>query len=64
MRVMVITSWYEADHGKAPRGVGYWQFSNHFHDMMWTFFGSYGDCKARAVQSAKAENFSTIYVLA
>ena len=58
--------WSNANYGKQPRGYGYWAFAykrNPNVDEMFFFSGNYADAKKKAVEKAKAEGKTAIYVL-
>ena len=58
--------WSNANYGKQPRGYGYWAFAykrNPNVDEMFFFSGNYVDAKKKAVEKAKAEGKTAIYVL-
>lgn len=58
--------WSNANGGKQPRGNGYWAFAyrrNPDVDEMFFFSGSYADAKKKAIEKAKADGKTAIYVL-
>lgn len=59
MKTQIITSVYQSAHGKAPRGLGTWAFTQTRRGevVMW-FFGTYGKAKKFAENS----EYPTLYV--
>lgn len=58
--------WSRANSGKKPRGYGNWAFAysgNADINDVFFFNGNFEDCKKKAIEKAKSEGKTTIYVL-
>ena len=58
--------WSSENGGKQPRGYGFWAFAyTRRPDIKDVFFfnGNYADCKKKAIEKAKADGKTAIYVL-
>lgn len=62
MKVTVRTERFENEHGRKPRGYGFWIFSDYNRTWSKGCFGTYTEAKGIAVEAAKNDGISTIYV--
>jgi hypothetical protein len=62
MAVTVETRWYESGHGRQPKGEGHWMFQ--IGSQLFSFMGTYGQCKAAAMLKAHELHVERIQVLA
>ena len=60
---MVDTTQYEASHGKAPRGIGYWAFQIGDEEWFYGCLTSYSNAKKAAQVIANQKKVITISVL-
>ena len=51
MKTQINTSKYQYNHGKAPRGYGYWAFLDKSGDVVMWHTGTYSEAKKAAEQS-------------
>lgn len=57
----VWTYRYEYNHGKKPRGSGWWLFESGNRAWKYDGWGNYGDVKKEAIKEAKKAGIREIY---